>query len=199
MGMYVELWHAAAMELKKMMCRASDSKEVIEAFDTVIERCKGYSMWKRKLAIPMIKSLLPEHRIYGAQTDIFIIFEKTFIVCVAECILWRLVEGLSGKTADEWITFVFRISIAYFGQIAFLVTDQQGAITSDLVGMCCVKVNIALDFETRKGMRQLLLQRGGSRLSGRELRRRGPPSSSRVPTRRKATWSARWPCLPTAC
>ena len=98
-----------------------------------------------------MKAALSEHFNYRVQTDLFFIFDKTFIILVDECIRWCLVEELSRKAADEWLSVVFRSWIRYFGPMVDLVTDQEGAITSDLVGKGCEKFGITRDFGGSQG------------------------------------------------
>eukprot|EP00959_Pyramimonas_sp_CCMP1952_P282447 5903535-Pyramimonas_sp.AAC.1 len=139
------------MELKEMLYRAGYGKGVLDLVDNVIEGCKECATWKRKLTRPQVKAALSEHFNYRVQTDLFFIFEKTFIALVDECIRWCLVEELSRKTADEWMAVVFKSWIRYFGPMTHLGTDQEGAITSDLVGKCCEMFDIVRDFGGSQG------------------------------------------------
>ena len=98
-----------------------------------------------------MKAQLAEHINYRAQTDLFFVFDKTFIALVDECIRWCLVEELPRKTADEWMAVDFGSWIRHFGPMFYLVTDQEGAIASDLVGKCCEKFDVARNFGGSQG------------------------------------------------
>ena len=84
--------------------------------------------------MPLIKASVAEHFNHRVQTDLFFIFEKTCVILIDECIRYCVVEILQRKTADEWMRVVFHNWIKIFGPMRFLVTDQEGALTTDMIG-----------------------------------------------------------------
>ena len=72
--------------------------------------------------------------------------DRTDVVLVDECVRYGLVERLERKTQDCWLQAVFRFWIRYFGPMSFLVSDQESAMLSDLVGKACEKFGIEREF-----------------------------------------------------
>ena len=85
------------------------------------------------------------------QTDLFFVFDLCFIVLIDECIRFCVVDALPRKTAEDWMKAVFVSWIRLFGPPRFIVTDQEGATKSDLVGKCCERFNITRDFGGSQG------------------------------------------------
>jgi hypothetical protein len=108
-------------------------------------------LWARKMTTPRIKVTVSPHFNHRVQTDLFFIFDKTFIILVHECLRYCIIEHLPRKTAMVWMQTVFQHWIRYFGPMYILATDQEGAITSDLVSMCCERFNIDREFGGSQG------------------------------------------------
>ena len=149
-GLHYKFWHASAVDLKKMLYRAGYGADVLALVQGVVNSCKECQTWKRKMTMPAIKAAISEHFNHRVQTDLFI-FDKTFIILIDECIRYCIVEPLLRKTSEEWMKLVLHCWIRYFGPMRFLVTDQEGALTSDMIGKCCEKFNIHREFGGSQG------------------------------------------------
>ena len=101
-----------------------------------------------------------------------------------ECFRYVAVELLERRTADCWMKAVFGCWIRYFGPPRVLVTDQEGAITSDLVGKCCERFGINRDFGGSQGHtaapmaeRRIEIVRIGAAKLWQQVRKQGMPIS----------------------
>ena len=135
-GIHYRFWHAGEVEMKKLLHRAGHSKEVVSLCRGLADHCKECS-WKRKCPMPRVKASLSEHFNYRIQTDLFFIFDRTYVVLIDECIRWAMSSFLQNRTKEEWLRVFFRDWVRFFGPPYFLVSDQEGSVVSDLVGHAC--------------------------------------------------------------
>ena len=87
------------------------------------------------------------------QTDLFFLWDppRTYIMLIDECIRYCVTAYLETKTAEEWMRVVLRVWIRYFGPMRCIATDQEGAITADLVAVACEKFGIDREFGGSQG------------------------------------------------
>ena len=52
---------------------------------------------------------------------------------------------MNSKLSSEWLRALFVGWVKFFGPMTILASDQEGAITSDQVGIACEKFGIKLD------------------------------------------------------
>ena len=62
-----------------------------------------------------------------------------------------VIEELPRKTPECWFQAVFQWWIRFFGPMRTIVTDQEGALVSDLCGTCCEKFDVDLDLGGSQG------------------------------------------------
>ena len=94
---------------------------------------------------PIVKARLSEHFNQRVQTDLFFLWERTYIILIDECIRYAVVAHLENKTATCWYEATFEHWIRLFGPMGCLASDQEGAVISDLIGIACEKFNIDRD------------------------------------------------------
>ena len=86
-----------------------------------------------------------------AQTDLFSLWGRNYIISVDEGIRWALCCHLQSKERNEWFR-VFLIGwVRYFGPPLTLTSDQEGAVISDLIGRACEAYNIERDLTGPEG------------------------------------------------
>ena len=99
--------------------------------------CKECASVASTLHKPVVKASLAEHFNQRVQTDLLFLWEKTFLLLVDECTRYCSVGEMRDKTPDEWLHVFFKIWGKLFGPPNTLATDQEGAVTSDLLGIAC--------------------------------------------------------------
>ena len=102
--------------------------------EVVVRSCPECAAYARKLTKPLIRIRMAEHFNYRVQTDLFFLWNLTFVILVDECIRYCICEELPDRTASAWIKDAFHSWIKYFGPMYILASDQEGALISDLVG-----------------------------------------------------------------
>ena len=78
------------------------------------------------------------------RTDISF-WDKTYIILIDECIRYCTATRINSKLSSEWLRALFVGWVKFFGPTTILASDQEGAITSDQVGIACEKFGIKLD------------------------------------------------------
>ena len=64
-----------------------------------------------------------------------------------EAIRYSVCENLPSKTADTWLQVFLNVWVRYFGAPHFIVSDQEGAVISDLVGKACEAFGMDRDLQ----------------------------------------------------
>ena len=131
LGLHIKFWHTSRDDMIKFLRRGGYSNVVLELVNKVVPwMCKDCMKWRRQQTRPLHGITMSPHFNYRVQTDLWFIWDMTFVVFVDECIRYALTAQLHRKTADEWMTTAFDLWIKYFGPMWFLVSDQEGAVTS---------------------------------------------------------------------
>ena len=102
MGIHVKFWHASEADLARMLYRAGHSKDVIALCPKVLESCKECHTWKKTLARPQVRATLATHFNHTVQTDLFFLWDRTYIVLICECIRYAVTAFLPDKSAPTW-------------------------------------------------------------------------------------------------
>eukprot|EP00969_Alexandrium_andersonii_P267385 11816121-Alexandrium_andersonii.AAC.1 len=78
-------------------------------------------------------------------------WERTYVILVDECTRWCMVENLERKTLECWLETVYQHWIRYFGPMRTLVSDQEGALASELAGRLRERFDVAREFGGPQG------------------------------------------------
>ena len=76
------------------------------------------------------------------QADLFFMWDKAWLLMIDEHLRYKLTDHLESKAPEHLLKCMNRTWFRYFGPMEYLVFDQEGAITSDLVGLTCDRYNI---------------------------------------------------------
>ena len=200
LGLHLKFWHATVPDMQRMLYRGGFGKDVLELLPRVLQSCADCLEWASKLTRPVMKAKFAEHFNQRVQTDLFFLWDppRTYIMLIDECIRYCVTAYLETKTAEEWMRVVLRVWIRYFGPMRCIATDQEGAITADLVAVACEKFA-----EDRKGTRQHQSPNGDLPSSSLEPLNCGTLLSEPDSEQHKTIVSKRspWPrtsCAPTA-
>ena len=93
---------------------------------------------------PLVKARMVEHFDYRVQTDLYFVWDKTYIILIDECIRYCTATRINSKLSSEWLRALFVGWVKFFGPMTILASDQEGAITSDQLGIACEKFGIKL-------------------------------------------------------
>ena len=103
------------------------------------------------MTTPLIKAALATHFNARVQMDLYFIFEQTYIILIDECLRYAVSVHLQNKTAESLMEAIFYGWIMYFGPMLVIAFDQEGGITSEMVGVMCEKFNITRDLGGSQG------------------------------------------------
>ena len=96
------MWHLPANEMKRILLKGGYGKENARLAWSVVDKCSICKAWKRTPSKPVAAlGTLAEHFNERVQTDLFTLWERTYIIFVDECIRWALCSPLPSKTADD--------------------------------------------------------------------------------------------------
>ncbi len=145
LGLHIKFWHASLSDMSRMLYRGGHGKDVLDLLPEVLKRCKECQERARTMSKPLIKASLATHFNDRVQTDLFFLWDRCYVIMVDECIRYCIAARMENKTALEWLQVVFDTWIRYFGPMNTITSDQEGAVTSDLVAIACEKFNINRD------------------------------------------------------
>ena len=118
----------------------------------MVNKCSICRAWRRTLTKPQASlGTIASHFNERLQTDLFSLWERTYIIYVDECIHWALCSPLSSKQSDEWYRVFVQDWIRYFGPPQTLVSDQEGAVIGDLISRTCEAFSIDRDLAGSEG------------------------------------------------
>lgn len=101
LGLHVKFWHASAQDMESMFYRGGYTTAVNELADSVVKGCKGCAAYARSMPRPQRKAQLTQHFNDCAQTDLFFIFDRIFVILIDECLRWTIVDELPSKTPES--------------------------------------------------------------------------------------------------
>ena len=81
----------------------------------------------------------------SAERPVFL-FEKVWLVCIDECLRFRLAGRLNSKTPADILHGYIQTWARLFGPMETLVIDQEGGMTSDMASLFCDRYNIKREF-----------------------------------------------------
>ena len=153
LGLHIKFWHAPASDMVRFLRKGGYDSDTLQMVHTVVPwMCEQCMAWRRTMTRPQHKMSLSPHFNFRVHTDLFFIFdERCYIILVDDCIRYALVAHLERKTPDEWLRTVFLLWIRYFGPMWYLMTDQEGAVVSNLVAKACEKYGIEREFGGSQG------------------------------------------------
>ena len=147
MGLHLRFWHVPGLDMANFL-------RLLQIWTKEQERwchevCKGYpecNKFVRAKSKPTVKSTIAWSFNMRVQGDLWFIWDLTTVILIDECIRWKLADVMPDKTAESWTRVCFNGWIKYFGPFQTLIHDQQGTITSELVGRFCDRFCIRRDF-----------------------------------------------------
>ena len=138
LGIHIKFWHSPRDDMLRFLRRGGFGTEILTIVVRVIPwKGEDCMKWRRHQTRPQHGMTTSPHFKFRVQTDLWFIWDMTFVIFVDECISYGLTTKLERKTADEWMKTAFHLWIKYFGPICWLVSDQEGAVVSDLVSKAC--------------------------------------------------------------
>ena len=142
MGIHVRFWHASADDMQRMLRYSQVPNDVVKLAKDIPHKCKSCRKYARTFTNPHIKIKISVHFNEKVLTDLFFLFDKTYVVLLDDCIRYKLSLRLLNKTPEEWMNVVFSNWIRIFGPMKTLQTDQEGALVGWLIGSACDRFNI---------------------------------------------------------
>lgn len=85
------------------------------------------------------------------QTDLFTLWNRWYIIWVDEATRYCIASFMSSKEQDEYFRVFLACWIRYFGAPLTLVSDQEGAVISDMFGRVCEAFTIKRDLAGSDG------------------------------------------------
>ena len=86
LGLHIKFWHAPEYELRRLLYRGGQGKDVIALLPKVIELCTECAAVQATMHKPLVKAAIAEHFNQRVQTDLLFIWDKCFMILVDECL-----------------------------------------------------------------------------------------------------------------
>jgi len=152
LGLHYKMWHLSATEMKRFLLQGGFGPENAKLAWSVVDHCSVCKQWQRTktkptAALGTVASYFNER----VQTDLFTLWGRTYVIFVDECIHWALSSFCPSKTADDWYRVFVTDWCRYFGPPRCLVSDQEGAVVSDLLSRACEAFDIDRDLAGSEG------------------------------------------------
>ena len=71
------------------------------------------------------------------QTDLFLLWQRWYVIWVDQATRYAVSHLLQSKDSHEWLKTFLANWVRYFGAPITLVSDQEGAVISDMLGRAC--------------------------------------------------------------
>ena len=88
-GLHERMWHAPAADMLRMLQAMLLPKDVLSLGVQVANECPQCREWKPRIHKSVIKSSLATQFNEVVETDLFFLWDKTFILMIDECIRWK--------------------------------------------------------------------------------------------------------------
>ena len=116
--------------------------------EPTLAECIIYQQWKVMMTKPKTTgarvAVYFNHRV---QTDLFTLWGRLYIILVGEAIRDCVCNDLSTRDSSTWLQVFLNVWVRYFGAPHVIVSDQEGAVISDLVGKACEAFDIDRDLQ----------------------------------------------------
>ena len=102
--------------------------------------------WKKTLSKPVAGGgTLATFFNERLQTDIFLLWGRWYIIWVDEATRYAISQFMQSRDAKEYFRVFLTYWIRYFGAPITLVSDQEGAVMSDMMGRVCETFSVQRD------------------------------------------------------
>ena len=152
LGLHYKMRHLGAIELKRMLLKGGYGKENADLADQVIKNCSVCQQWKQTITKPVSGGgILATFFNERLVTDLFSLWGRTYVIYVDECIRYAVAAFIGDKKPHTWYTVFVANWVRYFGPCMTLVSDQEGAVVSDMISRACEAFDINRDLGGSEG------------------------------------------------
>lgn len=135
LGFHLKFWHATPDEMARLLSALGVEPQIIKLCPKVVKQCcEACRKYAHPLNKPAVRALLTTHFNERVQGDLFFLWDKTWLILVDEHIRYKLTGLMINKTSPEYLRCLTSTWIRFFGPMETFISDQEGALTSDLVG-----------------------------------------------------------------
>ena len=139
LGLHYKLWHLPLGEMRQFLKKGWYPEWIYPVLTATIPwKCKECMQWKRTLTKPVsgggsLATFFNER----LQTDLFTLWQRIYIIWVDQATRWTLAQHMATKDKEEYLRIFLSHWVRYFGAPVTIVSDQEGAVISDLIGRAC--------------------------------------------------------------
>ena len=130
-GLHERMWHAPAADMLRMLQAMLLPKDVLSLGVQVANECPQCREWKPRIHKSAIKSSLSTQFNEVVETDLFFLWDKTFMLLIDECIRWKTGDEIPSKQPHDLLRALVYLWIRIWGPMQTLMSDQEGGFVSN--------------------------------------------------------------------
>ena len=167
--LHLRFWHASSRDMHRMMSRIPGvSRYALQVVQDIVNKCGACREWQRATPSPVVKISFRNKFNERVQTDIFFFHRKedldkadrellslldavrlesdvyAFMFFIDEATRFRMVTGITSRTAMSLINAFSCTWIRFFGPPEELQCDQEGGIFSGTFAAYCERIGTKL-------------------------------------------------------
>ncbi|CAK0817055.1 unnamed protein product, partial [Prorocentrum cordatum] len=147
LGFHLKFWHATPDEMARLLAALGVEPNIIKLCPQVVkDLCEGCRKYAMPLHRPAFRAHITTKFNERVQGDLFFLWDMIWLILVDEHIRYKVIGVMKDKTAPEYLRCMGECWIRFFGPMETFVSDQEGALTSDLVGTTLDRYTIKREF-----------------------------------------------------
>ena len=141
-GLHERFWHCPTQDLQRILHGLGLPPYIIRLATKIVPNCLSCRRFALPRHKPLVKGSLTVRFNERVQCDLFFLWDETFILFIDEHIRYKVTDEMHNKTPEEFHRCLIESWCRFFGPMQFLVSDQEGAITSEMMGSACDRYSI---------------------------------------------------------
>lgn len=156
--LHMRWWHASATKMRQLLSHAGVQESILRLLPGLIDSCKICRLWRRPGNRAVTTSRITNRFNELVQADILFWKDHMILVLIDEATRWCTGRIIKSKDASTMTRCITEIWIRYFGAMQTLMSDHEGALTSDEGALWAEKWSINMRL-TPKGSHAWLIER----------------------------------------
>ena len=136
--------------MQTLLQAAGVGVDILNMVPSIIDTCDICRSWQRVGPRSVASTRLPQAFNQEVQIDLLFFKTKVILHCIDACTRWSSVQLLPNREYSSIIDGFAACWLRLFGPPALVLSDQEGALVSDLISDWMDRRGIKLDFRARE-------------------------------------------------
>ncbi len=141
-GLHVGFWFAPVHEMQTLLYGTGRPVEILRLSVHVVLQCKSCGKYRLPMNKALIKAAITIRFNRRVMGDLSFMWDKIFNMYIDGHLRYKICDELTDKLPITFLHSLMGNLLQFFGPMEYFVSDQEGAITSDMVGMAVHRYSI---------------------------------------------------------